>query len=65
MKEFLNIAFCLFLAVGLFFGIVETAVIISESPRGWDFQFIVLFVMLVCVVLSPFFGMLATKDDQN
>lgn len=65
MKEFFNIAFCLFLAVLLFFGIVETSVMISESPRGWDFQFIVLFVMLVCAVLSPFFGMLATKDDQN
>lgn len=65
MKEFFNIAFCLFLAVCLFFGIVGTFVEISESPRGWDFQFIVLFVMLVFVVLSPFFGMLATKDDQN
>lgn len=65
MKKILNFIFYLFLAVCLFFGIVATAVEISESPRGWDFQFIVLFVMLVFVVLSPFFGMLATKDDQN
>ena len=65
MKRFLNFVFCLFLAVGLFFGIVETAVIISESPCGWNFQMVVLFVLLIFVVLSPYVGMLATKDDQN
>lgn len=65
MKKILDFIFYLFLAVGLFFGIVETAVKISESPCGWDFQMIVLFVLLIFVVLSPFFGMLATKDDQN
>ena len=65
MKKILDFIFYLFLAVLLFFGIVETAVEISESPCGWDFQMIVLFVLLIFVVLSPFFGMLATKDDQN
>lgn len=65
MKKILDFIFYLFLAVGLFFGIVETSVIISESPCGWDFQMVVLFVLLIFVVLSPFIGMLATKDDQN
>lgn len=65
MKKILDFIFYLFLAVCLFFGIAETFVKISESPRGWDFQFTVLFIMLVFVVLSPFAMMLATKDDQN
>lgn len=65
MKKILDFIFYLFLAVGLFFGIAGMFVEISESPCGWDFQMVVLFVLFVFVALTPFACMLATKDDQN
>ena len=65
MKKILNFIVNLFIAAGVFSGIVGMFFEISECPCGWDFQMVVLYVLFVFVVLTPFACMLATKDDQN